>query len=56
MVKPVRSSVNEKIQFTHEVQERTQASVESKVVNSDGETPIDYRLHDVDGQWKVTMF
>jgi ABC-type transporter MlaC component len=54
--KTVRSSVNEKIQFTHEVQEGTQASVESKVVNSDGETPIDYRLHDVDGQWKVTMF
>ena len=45
--KTVRSSVNEKIQFTHEVQEGTQASVESKFVNSDGETLIDYRLHDV---------
>jgi phospholipid transport system substrate-binding protein len=29
------------------------ASVESKFVNADGETSIDYRLHDVDGQWKV---
>ena len=51
--KTVRSSVNEKFEFTHEVQEGTQASVESKFVNSDGETLIDYRLHDVDGQWKV---
>jgi phospholipid transport system substrate-binding protein len=51
--KTVRSSVNEKIQFTHEIQEGTRASVKSKIVNSDRETPIDYRLHDIDGQWKV---
>ena len=51
--KTVRSSVNEKFQFTHEVQEGPMASVESKFVNADGETSIDYRLHDVDGQWKV---
>jgi phospholipid transport system substrate-binding protein len=51
--KTVRSSGTEQIQFTREVQEGKQASVETKVVNSDGETPIDYRLHDIDGQWKV---
>jgi phospholipid transport system substrate-binding protein len=51
--KTVRSSVNGKFQFTHEIQEGAQASVESKFVNADGDTSIDYRLHDVDGQWKV---
>jgi phospholipid transport system substrate-binding protein len=51
--KTVRSSVNEKFQFTHEIQEGPMASVESKFVNADGDTSIDYRLHDVDGQWKV---
>jgi len=51
--KTVRSSGADKIQFTREVRDGTQASVESKVVNDDGETPIDYRMHDVDGQWKV---
>jgi phospholipid transport system substrate-binding protein len=51
--KTVRSSGAERIQFTREVQDGAQASVESKIVNGDGETPIDYRLHDVEGQWKV---
>ena len=51
--KTVRSSAAEGIQFTREVQDGTQASVESKIVNGEGETPIDYRLHDVEGQWKV---
>jgi phospholipid transport system substrate-binding protein len=51
--KTVRSSAAETIRFTKEVQDGTQASVESKIVNGEGETPIDYRLHDVEGQWRV---
>lgn len=44
----------EKIQFDGEVQEQKQASVETKVTADSGENlTIDYRLHDVDGQWKV---
>jgi phospholipid transport system substrate-binding protein len=50
----VRSSGDEKIQFNREVQVGKMASVETKVVSGNGEeTPIDYRLHDVSGQWKV---
>jgi len=50
----VRSSGNDKIQFNREVQDGKTASVETKVVSGNGEeTPIDYRLHDVNGQWKV---
>jgi phospholipid transport system substrate-binding protein len=51
--KTVRSSAAAGIQFTKETQDGTQASVESKIVNDEGETPIDYRLHDVAGQWRV---
>ena len=52
--KTVRSSSNDKMQFNREVQEGEQASVETKVVSGSGEeVPIDYRLHDVSGQWKV---
>ena len=52
--KTVRSSDNDKIQFNREVQNGDQASVETRVVSGAGEqTPIDYRLHDVSGQWKV---
>ena len=52
--KSVRSTGNEKIEFTREVRDGQQASVESKVISSNGDqTPIDYRLHDVDGQWMV---
>ena len=44
----------EKIQFQGEVQDRQRASVETRVVGDRGETvPIDYKLHDVNGQWKV---
>jgi phospholipid transport system substrate-binding protein len=44
----------EKIQFDGEVQEQKQASVETKVTGDSGENlAIAYRLHDVDGQWKV---
>jgi phospholipid transport system substrate-binding protein len=52
--KSVRSTGNEKIEFTREVRDGQQASVESKVISSNGDqTPIDYRLRDVDGQWMV---
>lgn len=50
----VRSTGNGKIQFNREVQDGKTASVETKVVGGNGEeTPIDYRLHDVNGQWRV---
>jgi len=52
--KTVRSTGNEKIQFTREVQDGQQASVETQVISGNGDqTPIDYRLRDVDGQWMV---
>lgn len=44
----------EKIQFKGELQDREQAKVETRVVSDAGENvPIDYKLHDVNGQWKV---
>ena len=50
----VRSSVGDKIEFGREVREGQQASVETKVISGRGaELPIGYRLHDIDGQWKV---
>jgi phospholipid transport system substrate-binding protein len=52
--KTVRATGNEKIQFVREVRDGEQASVETQVVSGNGDqTPIDYRLHDVDGQWMV---
>src|SRR5262245_47934949 len=52
--KTVRATGNEKIQFVREVRDGQQASVETQVVSGNGDqTPIDYRLHDVDGQWMV---
>lgn len=52
--KTVRSTGDEKIQFTREVRDGEQASVETKVISGNGDqTPIDYRLHDVKGQWMV---
>ena len=52
--KTVRSTGNEKIQFTREVRDGQQASVETQVISGNGDqTPIDYRLRDVDGQWMV---
>ena len=51
--KTVRSSGNDKVLFTSEVQDGTQASVETKVISPGEEVPIDYRLHDVSGQWRV---
>lgn len=52
--KSVRSTGNEKIEFMREVRDGKQASVETKVISGNGDqTPIDYRLRDVDGQWMV---
>lgn len=50
----VRSTGNEKIQFMREVRDGMQARVETKLMSPNGDqTAIDYRLHDVDGQWMV---
>ena len=50
----VRGSGDEKIQYEREVRNGNYASVETKVVSGSGdELPIDYELHDIDGQWKV---
>ena len=49
----VRASGDEKIQYEREVLDGKNASVETKVVGSGDELPIDYQLHDIDGQWKV---
>jgi phospholipid transport system substrate-binding protein len=50
----VRSNSGDNIQFMSEVQEGEQVKVTTQVVSGSGkELPIDYRLHDVDGQWKV---
>jgi phospholipid transport system substrate-binding protein len=52
--KTVRSTGNEKVQFTREVRDGQQASVETQVISANGDqTPIDYRLHNIDGQWMV---
>jgi phospholipid transport system substrate-binding protein len=49
----VRASGDEKVEFKGEEQKGDLASVETKVVSGNGELPIDYRLHFVNGQWKV---
>jgi phospholipid transport system substrate-binding protein len=52
--KTVRSTGNETIQFMREVRDGKHASIETKVISGDGDqTPIDYRLHDVNGEWMV---
>jgi phospholipid transport system substrate-binding protein len=52
--KTVRSTGDEKIQFMREVRDGVQARVETKLISPNGDqTPIDYRLHDIDGQWMV---
>jgi phospholipid transport system substrate-binding protein len=52
--KTVRATGDEKVQFGREVRDGEEARVETKVLSPNGdETPIDYRLHDVNGQWKV---
>ena len=50
----VRAAGDETIQYTREVRDGILASVETKVVSgSRDDFAIDYRLHDIDGQWKV---
>jgi len=50
----VRASGDEKVQYEQETREGSLATVETKVISGSGdELPIDYQLHDVDGQWKV---
>ena len=50
----VRASGDEKVQYERESREGPLATVETKVVSGSGdELPINYQLHDVDGQWKV---
>lgn len=50
----VRASGDEKIQFKAETLDGEFALVETKVVDGSGrELPIDYQLHNVNGQWKV---
>src|SRR5262247_2141865 len=52
--KTVRATGDEKIQFMREVRDGEEASVATKVLSSNGdETPIDYRLHELNGDWKV---
>jgi len=50
----VRASGDEKIQFKRETLDGKFARVETKVVSDGGQDlPIDYQLHDDNGQWKV---
>jgi phospholipid transport system substrate-binding protein len=49
----VRASGDEKVEFGDEERDGDFANVETKVISSTGALPIDYRLHVVDGQWKV---
>ena len=50
----VRSNSGDNIQFKNEVREGELVKVATQVVSGSGEElPIDYRLHDVHGQWKV---
>jgi phospholipid transport system substrate-binding protein len=52
--KTVRATGKEKIQFMREVRDGRQARVETKLISgNDDQSSIDYRLHDVDGQWMV---
>src|SRR5262245_18225986 len=52
--KTVRATGNEKVQFGREIEDGEEASVETKVISPNGDdTPIDYRLHDLNGDWKV---
>jgi phospholipid transport system substrate-binding protein len=49
-----RAAGDETIQYQREVRDGIHASVETKVVSgSRDDFAIHYRLHDVDGQWKV---
>jgi phospholipid transport system substrate-binding protein len=49
----VRTAGDERIQFHNEAINGNEATVNTKVVSSGEELPIDYLLHATDGQWKV---
>jgi len=50
----VRSARGDEVQFNHEFQDGKDVSVETKVVRRySDDLPIDYWLHNVNGQWKV---
>ena len=49
----VRASGNEKVVFKKETLDGNLANVESTVIGGNSDTAIDYRLHEVDGQWRV---
>ena len=50
----VRSSRGDEVQFNRELQDGKDVSVETKVIRRYSEDlPIDYWLHNVNGQWKV---
>lgn len=52
--KTVRATGNEKIEFVREVRDGKQASVETQVTTGKGDhLPMDYSLHNLDGQWMV---
>jgi len=50
----VRSARGDEVQFTRELQDGKNVSVETRVVRRySDDLPIDYWLHNVNGQWKV---
>lgn len=49
----VRASGDEKVEFKGEVVDGDIANVQTKIISSNGELPIDYRMHVINGQWKV---
>jgi phospholipid transport system substrate-binding protein len=49
----VRASGDEKVVFKKETLDGAYANVESTVVGGKSDTSIGYRLHDVNGQWRV---
>lgn len=52
--KTVRATGKEKIEFVREVRDGKEARVETTLISGNGEqSSIDYRLHDVNGQWMV---
>ena len=49
----VRATGDEKVVFKKETQDGNYANVESTVVGGKSDMSIGYRLHDVNGQWRV---
>jgi phospholipid transport system substrate-binding protein len=52
--KTVRATGHEKIEYKRELQDGDYATVQTIVISENGDKlPIDYQLHDVNGQWRV---